>query len=42
MAKEFNGKTYYWVDTVMVEEVIYDVYEDDFENYIYVAIDTLY
>lgn len=37
-----NGRRYQWVDTICVDEIIYDVYEDDYGNYIYRVSDTLF
>ena len=42
MAITIQGRTYYYVDTVCVDEVIYDVYEDEYDNVYYQQIDTLY
>lgn len=42
MAKVINGKTWYWVDTVCVDEIIYDVYEDEYGNHHYEVSDTLF
>ena len=42
MAKLINGETYYYVDTICDDDLIYDVYENDREEVIYVPIDCLY
>lgn len=42
MAVKFNGRTYYYVDTICVDEIIYDVYQDDYDNVIYKVVDTTY
>lgn len=42
MAVNYNGRTYYYVDTICVDEIVYDVYEDDFDNVIYKVIDTTF
>lgn len=41
MAVLHNGRTYYWVDTICVDEIIYDVYMDEYDNVFYKAVDTL-
>ena len=41
MAVEINGRTYWYVDTVCVDEVVYDIYQDEYDNVVYKAIDTL-
>lgn len=42
MSVKLNGKTYFWVDTICVDEIIYDVYEDEYGNTYYQVSDTLY
>jgi len=42
MAKIINGETYWYVDTICCDEIIYDVYENDRGEHFYVMIDTLY
>lgn len=42
MAIKVNGRTYWYVDTICVDEIIYDIYEDDYGNHIYRVSDTLY
>lgn len=42
MAVKINGRTYYYVDTIVVDEIIYDVLEDSHGNKIYKLVDTLY
>jgi len=42
MAIQVKGQTYYWVDTVCVDEVIYDIYQNDNDEVIYKPIDTLW
>lgn len=42
MAIKIQGRTYYYVDTICVDEVIYDVYQDEYDNVFYKQIDTLY
>ena len=42
MSVKVNGKTYYYVDTICEDEIIYDVYEDDFGNIYYQVADSLY
>lgn len=42
MAVNLNDKLYYWVDTICVDEVIYDVYQSDDDEVIYKAVDTLF
>ena len=39
MSKKINGRTYYYVDTIVVDDIIYDVYQDDYDNTIYQPID---
>lgn len=29
MAVRYNGRVYYYVDTIVVDEIIYDVFEDN-------------
>jgi len=42
MAVQFNGDTYYLVDVIEVDEVIYEVYQNDRDEVIYKPIDTTY
>ena len=42
MAIKHNGRTYYLVDVISVDEVIYEVYQDDYDNVIYKQIGTIY
>ena len=37
-----DGVVFYYVDTICLDEVIYDVYEDDNDNHFYQVIDTTY
>ena len=41
MEKVYHGEVYYYVDTICVYEVVYDVYENDRGNHIYEPIDTI-
>lgn len=42
MAVKLNGRTYWYVDTVVIDEIIYDIYEDEYGNVHYQVSDTLY
>ena len=42
MAIKIKGKTYWYVDTQVIDEVIYDIYQDDKGNVFYKAIDTIF
>ena len=42
MAVKMNGRTYWYIDTICVDEVVYDVYQDEYDNVFYKQIDTLY
>ena len=42
MSKKINGETYYYVDTIYDDELIYDVYQNDRDETIYEVVDTLY
>lgn len=42
MAVKINGRTYWYIDTICVDEVIYDVYQDEYGSVFYKQIDTLY
>lgn len=42
MSAKINGDTFYYVDTVCVDEIIYDVYQNDNGDVIYKAIDSLF
>lgn len=42
MAVKFNDSIYYLVDVICVDEIIYEVYENDLGEVIYKAIDTTY
>lgn len=42
MAVSYNGRTYWYVDTICVDEIIYDIYEDEYGNVIYKVSDTLF
>ena len=42
MAKIIDGQTYYYVDTIVIDDVIYDVYENDRGNHKLVPIGCLY
>lgn len=42
MSVVVKGRTYYYVDTVCIDEIIYDIYEDDYGNQYYQVSDTLY
>ena len=39
---KIDGITFYYVDTVCVDEIIYDIYEDDNGNTFYQVSDTLF
>ena len=42
MSKEINGSTWYWVDTICDDDLIYDVYQNDRDEVFYEVVDTLY
>lgn len=42
MKKVINGETWYYVDTVIVDEVIYDIYENDNGEHFYARVSSLY
>lgn len=42
MAIQYKGRTYYYVDTIYDEDLVYDVYEDEYDNVYYKPIDILY
>ena len=42
MAKQINGETWYYVDTVCDDELIYDVYQNDNDETFYEIVGTLY
>lgn len=42
MSVRVNGKTYWYVDTICVDEIIYDVYQDDNDNTFYKVVGTTY
>lgn len=42
MAITIQGRTYYYVDTICVDDIIYDVYQDEYDNVFYKAIDSLW
>lgn len=37
-----KGKVYYYIDTIMEDEIVYDVYEDEYGEIYYKCIDTNY
>lgn len=37
-----HGVVYDYIDTVCIDEIIYDVYQDQYDNVIYKVIDTTY
>lgn len=41
MSKKINGETYWWVDTICVYEVLYDVYMNDRDQAIYIPFGTI-
>ena len=42
MSKKINGETWYYVDTIYDDDLIYDVYENDRDEVIYEVVGTLY
>lgn len=38
MSKKINGKTYWYVDTQYDDELIYDIYQDNYGNVIRVIV----
>ena len=42
MSKKINGQTWYYVDTIYDDDLIYDVYENDRDEVIYEVVGTLY
>lgn len=42
MSKRINGQTWYYVDTIYDDDLVYDVYENELGEVIYEVIDTLY
>lgn len=42
MSKKINGQTWYYVDTICDDDLIYDVYENDRDEVIYEVVGTLY
>lgn len=42
MSKKINGQTWYYVDTICDDDLIYDVYENDLGEHHYEVVDTLY
>lgn len=42
MTKVINGKTYYYVDTVVIDEMVYDVYEDEYDHAYYHFVKSLW
>lgn len=42
MAKVINGETYWYVDTTYDEDLIYDIYQNDRDEVIYVVVGTMY
>mgnify|MGYP003324867953 CR=1 FL=1 len=42
MAKQINGETWYYVDTVCDEELIYDIYQNEQGETFYDVVGTLY
>lgn len=43
MAKNINGQTWYYVDTICDDDLVYDVYENEITGeVIYEVVDTLY
>ena len=42
MKKQVNGETYWHVDTIYDDDLIYDVYENDRDEVIYEVVGTLY
>lgn len=42
MSKKINGETWYWVDTICDDDLVYDVYENEQGEHIYDIVDSLY
>jgi len=42
MSKKINGETWYWVDTVYDEDLIYDIYQNEQGETFYEVVGTLY
>lgn len=42
MSKKINGETWFYVDTVCDDDLVYDVYENEQGETFYEVIDTLY
>ena len=42
MSKQINGETWWYVDTICDEDMVYDVYQNDRDETIYEPVDTLY
>lgn len=42
MAIQYKGRTYYYVDTIYDDFMVYDVYMDEYDNVYYKPIDILY
>ena len=42
MSKKIKGRIYYWVDTIYDDDLIYDVYEDDYGNQIQIVVGERY
>ena len=40
MSVRYKGVVYWYVDTICVDEIVYDIYEDDLGNVIYRVIGT--
>lgn len=41
MSKQINGQTYWWVDTICEDEILYDVYQNDRDEVVYLPFGTL-
>ena len=42
MSKKINGETYYYVDTIYDDDLIYDIYENDRDEVVYEIVGTMY
>ena len=42
MSKKINGETWYYVDTIYDDDLIYDIYENDLGEHFYEVVGTLY
>lgn len=42
MAKVIHGETYWYVDTIYDDDLIYDIYQNDRDEVVYIAIGCLY